>query len=77
MLGYEEIVNSYRFVTSMPPAPSTWGELWHWGGEDANFVILDAKDWYDALNYDAAILRSYRRGKLIASAAPVDKQVFF
>ena len=46
-------------------------------GKDANFIILDARDWYDALNYDAGVLRSYRGGRPIASAAPVEKQVFF
>ncbi len=40
-------------------------------------MILDAKDWYDALNYDAQILRSYRKGRLIASTTPVEKTVLF
>ena len=46
-------------------------------GNEANFVIMDAKDWYDALNYDAPILRNYRKGKLIASTTPVEKTVLF
>ncbi|HIY15772.1 MAG TPA: amidohydrolase family protein, partial [Candidatus Intestinimonas stercorigallinarum] len=78
MLGYEEIVNSYKFVTDNAARTLHLGESYGIGaGKDASFVILDAKDWYDALNYDAAVLRSYRRGRLIASAAPADKQVFF
>lgn len=78
MLGYEEIVNSYKFVTDNAARTLHLGESYGIGsGKDASFVILDAKDWYDALNYDAAVLRSYRRGRLIASAAPADRQVFF
>ena len=78
MLGYDEIVNSYRFVTTNAAHTLHLGDDYGIAeGKDANFVILDAKDWYDALNYDAPILRNYRKGKLIASPAPVDKQVFF
>lgn len=78
MLGYDEIVNSYRFVTTNAARTLHLGDDYGIAeGKDANFVILDAKDWYDALNYDAPILRNYRKGKLIASTAPVHKQVFF
>lgn len=78
MLGYEEIVNSYRFVTTKAARTLHLGDSYgiQTGGE-ANFVILDAKDWYDALNYDAQILRSYRKGRLIASTTPVEKTVLF
>ena len=78
MLGYEEIVNSYQFVTTKAARTLHLGDGYgiQTGGE-ANFVILDAKDWYDALNYDAQILRSYRKGRLIASTTPVEKTVLF
>lgn len=78
MLGYEEIVNSYRFVTTNGARTLHLGDGYGiQTGNEANFVILDAENWYDALNYDASVLRSYRRGKLIASTAPVEKQVYF
>lgn len=78
MLGYEEIVNSYRFVTTNAARTLHLGDAYGIGeGKEANFVILDAKNWYNALNYDAPILRNYRKGKLIASTAPVNIQVFF
>lgn len=78
MLGYEEIVNSYRFVTTNAARTLHLGNGYGiQEGNEANFVILDARDWYDALNYDANILRNYRKGKLIASTAPVEKTVLF
>ncbi|MCI8910685.1 MAG: cytosine deaminase [Oscillibacter sp.] len=78
MLGYEEIVNSYKFVTTNAARTLHLGEDYGiQAGKDANFVILDAKDWYDALNYDAAILYNYRKGKLIAKTAPMEKTVLF
>lgn len=78
MLGYEEIVNSYKFVTTNAARTLHLGD--NYGiktGNDANFVILDAPNWYDALNYDAAVLYNYRKGKLIASTEPVEKHVYF
>ena len=74
MLGYEEIVNSYRFVTYNAARTLHLGDAYGIAeGKDADFVILDAGNWYDALNYDAAVLRSYRHGRLIASA-PAGKE---
>ena len=46
-------------------------------GNDANFILMDAANWYDALNYDANVLASYRKGRLIAKTAPVEKTVLF
>ena len=78
MLGYEEIVNSYRFVTYNAARTLHLGDAYGIAeGKDAEFVILDAGNWYDALNYDAAVLRSYRHGRLIASAQPARKEVLF
>lgn len=78
MLGYEEIVNSYKFVTTNAARTLHLGDTYGIKtGNDANFVILDAPNWYDALNYDAAVLYNYRKGKLIASTAPVEKHVYF
>lgn len=78
MLGYDEIVNSYKFVTTNAARTLHLGDTYGIkAGNDANFVIMDAQNWYDALNYDAAVLYNYRKGKLIASTAPAEKQVFF
>ena len=78
MLGYDEIVNSYKFVTTNAARTLHLGDCYGIKpGNDANFVIMDAQNWYDALNYDSAVLYNYRKGKLIASTAPAEKQVFF
>lgn len=78
MLGYDEIVNSYKFVTTNAARTLHLGDRYGIKpGNDANFVIMDAQNWYDALNYDSAVLYNYRKGKLIASTAPAEKQVFF
>lgn len=78
MLGYEEICNSYKFVTENAARTLHLGDAYGIAcGKEANFVILDAKNWYDALNYDVPVLRNYRKGKLIASNEPVNTQVYF
>lgn len=78
MLGYEEIVNSYKFVTTNGARTLHLGDAYGIReGNDANFILLDAKDWYEALNQDAVVLANYRKGKLIASTHPVEKKVNF
>lgn len=78
MLGYEEIVSSYKFVTTNAARTLHLGDGYGIReGNDANFVIMDAKDWYDALNQDANVLANYRKGKCIASTEPVEKKVYF
>lgn len=78
MLGYEEIVNSYKFVTTNAARTLHLGDGYGiQEGNDANFIILDAKDWYEALNQDANVLANYRKGKLIAGTQPVEKKVYF
>lgn len=78
MLGYDEIMSSCKFVTSNAARTLHLGDAYGIReGNDANFVILDAPNYYDALNNNAAVLRSYRMGKLIASTKPMEKTVLF
>ena len=78
MLGYEEITQSYRFVTENGARTLNLGDGYGIKvGNDANFVVMDAKNWYDALNFNAPVLRNYRKGKVIAHTAPVEKKVLF
>ena len=34
-------------------------------GRPASFIVLDADNYYNALNRNAAVLRSYKKGKLL------------
>lgn len=78
MLGYDEIITSHKFVTANAARTLNLGDAYGIKkGNDANFIILDAANWYDALNTDAHILRNYRRGKLIAKTAPLQSEVLF
>ena len=78
MMGYEDIMNSYRFITHN--AAKTLHVADRYGikeGLPASFIVYDAKDYYDALNRNAPVLYSYRNGKKIAQSDPVKSEVLF
>lgn len=66
MMGYEDIMNSYKFITSN--AAKTLHITDHYGiepGKSACFVVLDAKNYYEALSRDSKVTGSYKNGKKI------------
>jgi cytosine deaminase len=66
MMGYEEIMNSYRFITLN--AARTLHITDHYGiepGKPANFIVMDAKNYFDALNRNASVLCSFRNGRAV------------
>ena len=78
MMGYEDIMNSYRFITEN--GARTLHITDHYGiapGKPANFIVLDASDYYEALNRNAAVLYSFRSGKLIAECSPGNSRLLF
>jgi cytosine deaminase len=78
MMGYEDIMNSYRFISTNAARTLRLGDSYGIkAGNPANFIVLDAKDYYEALNYNSPVLRSYREGRLIAKAEPTEKEVLF
>ena len=78
MLGYEEIMNSYKFVTTNAARTLHLGDAYGIReGNDANFIVMDESDYYDALNNDAKVLASYRKGAVIAETVPAKTEVKF
>ena len=78
MLGYEEIMNSYKFVTTNAARTLHLGDAYGIReGNDANYIVMDATDYYDALNNDAKVLASYRKGAVIAETVPAKTEVKF
>lgn len=78
MMGYQEIMNAYRFITRN--AAKTLHITDHYGievGKPASFIVLDAKDYYQALNENAVVLCSYKNGKKIAETKPAVANVLF
>ena len=71
MMGYQEIMDSYRFITTNAAKTLHLGETYGiQEGRPASFVVMDAGNWYDALNTNAAVLLSYKKGKKLAQSTP-------
>lgn len=78
MMGYEDIMNSYKFITSNAAKTLHLGNKYGIEmGRPASFVVLDAENYYDALNTNAVVLGSYKNGRKIAEASSADKKVLF
>ncbi|WP_027399219.1 cytosine deaminase [Anaerovorax odorimutans] len=77
MMGYEEILNSYKLITHNGAKTLHLSNYGIKEGNPADFIVLNADNFYNALNEKAAVLYSYRKGKLIASETPSIKKVLF
>ena len=78
MMGYEEIMDSYKLITHN--AARTLHISDRYGIEvnkPANFVVLDASNYYEALTRNSVVLFSYKNGEKIAENSPsVNKTLF-
>lgn len=78
MMGYEDVMNAYRFITTNAARTLHLGENYGIApGRPANFIVMDAKDYYEALNYNSPVLASYRAGKKIAQSSPIERKALF
>lgn len=75
MMGYEEIMDSYKLITHNGAKTLHLKDYGVKVGNSANFLIIDAPDFYTALNEKRAITSSYRAGKLIYSKVPAQGQL--
>lgn len=72
LMGYGQIMDSYRYATvngakALNVPEDEYGIA---VGRPASLVVLDAPDFYNALNEHAEVLYSIRRGRVIAETAP-------
>ncbi|WP_066712759.1 cytosine deaminase [Clostridium sp. Marseille-P299] len=78
MMGYEEILNSYKIITHNAAKTLHLGDSYGIKeGKDASFIMLNGKNFYEVLNKRAEVLYSYNKGKLIAKTTPAHKEVLF
>lgn len=78
MMGYEDIMNSYRFISTKAAKTLHLGESYGIrAGNPASFIVLDAKNYYDALNTNATVLLSCRNGRVVAEGRPGSKEAKF
>ena len=78
MMGYEDIRSSYRFISSNAARTLHLGEQYGVApGRPASFIVMDARDYYEALNTNAPVLLSVKNGREIAKAVPGVKEALF
>ncbi|MDR2157511.1 MAG: cytosine deaminase [Clostridiales Family XIII bacterium] len=78
MGGYDDIADSYKLVTFNAAKALHLGDAYGIKpGNPANLILFDAKDFYEALNERAVVLKSWKNGKLIASSTPAKKETHF
>ena len=78
MMGYQEIMDSYKLITHN--AARTLHISDRYGIEvnkPASFIVLDAKNYYEALTRDSVVLYSYKNGEKIAENSPSINKMFF
>ncbi|MFL2019606.1 cytosine deaminase [Weissella hellenica] len=76
MMGYTEIMNSYRFVTSH--GARALQVEYQYGievGKPANFLIFNADNWYNTLNERVEMLYSVHEGKVLVKTQPAKIEV--
>ncbi len=78
MMGYEEIRSAYKFIANNAARTLHLGDQYGLEvGRPASFIVLDAKDYYEALNKNASVLASIKNGKKIAESVPGEKKALF
>ena len=76
MMGYGEIMNSYRFVTENAAKVLHLGETYSIReGNPASFVVMDAGNYHEALSNNAPVVLSVRKGKAIARTKPAVREI--
>ena len=78
MMGYQEIMDSYKLISANAAKTLHLGESYgiH-PGRPASFIVLDAENFYNALNQKSEVLYSFKNGRLIAKSAPAVSEVLF
>lgn len=78
MMGYEEILNSYKIITHNAAKTLNLGDSYAIKeGNPASFIILNSDNFYNALNEKKEVLYNFTKGRLIAKTAPAKKEVMF
>ncbi len=76
MMGYNEIASSYKFCTHNSARCLNLGDRYGIEvGRPANFIVLNAPHWYEALNKRAEVIMSIHNGNVIAKTKPRESEV--
>ncbi len=77
-MGYDQIMNAYHYVTLN--GAKAMHVLDHYGieeGKEANCILMNRSNFYDALNERAEVLYSIHHGKVIVETQPIKVTTHF
>lgn len=77
MMGHQDIVDSYRFITHNAARTLHLAGYGIEVGNPASFIVMDAEDWAEALAFNADVLVSYRDGRELVRAEPARREIHF
>lgn len=76
LMGYQELMDSYKFVTVNAAKTLHLGDSYGIReGNAASFVLIDSRNYYEALAYNRPVIASYKDGRLIASTKPAETEM--
>lgn len=77
MMGREEIDQSYRFITHNAARSLHLTDYGIEVGNPANFIVLDAPTWREALSFGSPVIASYRGGRELVRCEPSAPEILF
>ncbi|MGM0122842.1 cytosine deaminase [Enterococcus sp. AZ194] len=78
MMGYEEIMNSYQFITNNAAQTLFLGDSYGIKvGNSADFVVLNAPNFYEVVSNRSELLYSFKAGKKIVETKPAETVLFY
>lgn len=78
MMGYHQLQDAFNFVTYN--GAKTLHISDQYGiekGKPANFILLNAPDFYNALNKHVEVLYNVRHGKVLSQTKPAETKLYF
>lgn len=78
LMGYHQLQDAYKFVTYN--GAKTLHISDQYGievGKPANFILLNATDFYNALNQHVEVIANVRHGKFLAKTKPAETTLYF
>ncbi len=76
MMGYNEIMESYKMVTHNAAKTLNLGDTYGIKvGNPASFIVFNSNNFYNVLNENSQILYSFNKGKMLFKATPSQKEL--
>lgn len=77
MMARSEITGSYNFITHNAARTLNLSDYGIEVGNTANFIVLDAEDWFHVLSFGSPVLANFRAGRVLTESEAVVRKVNF